>query len=66
MAFTVTAEEPEDDAWHEAAWVDGAARLLIGPDEGAVQLPTGRYRVWVRFTAGAERPVRNTGLLFIT
>jgi hypothetical protein len=66
MAFTVTPDEPEDDAWHEATWVDGSARLLIGPDGGAVQLANGRYRIWVRFTAEAERPVRNTGLLFIT
>jgi hypothetical protein len=66
MAFTVTADEPEDEAWHVAAWADGAVRLLIGPGDGAVQLSNGRYRIWVRFTAGAERPVRNTGLLFIT
>lgn len=66
IAFTLTADEPEEDARHEGAWVEGSARLLIGPDGGDVQLPDGRYHIWVRFTAGAERPVRKAGQLFIT
>lgn len=66
MAFTTTPEEPDDDAWHQAAWHNGAIRLLIGPSGGATQLLNGQYRIWIRFTAGPERPTRNAGLLIIT
>lgn len=66
LAFATTPDEPADDAWHEAEWAEGSARLLIGPTGGAVQLANGQYRIWLRFTAGAERPVRNAGLLYIT
>jgi hypothetical protein len=66
MAFTVTPDEPDDDAWHQATWHEGAIRLLIGPAGGATQLLNGQYRIWIRFTAGPERPVRKAGLLLIT
>lgn len=68
IAFTTIPgpPEPDDEAWHEATWHQGAIRLLIGPAGGAVQLLNGRYRIWVRFTAGPERPTRLAGLLFIT
>jgi hypothetical protein len=66
MAFTTTPNPPTEDAWLPAAWHEGTARILIGPDGGATQLAPGTYRVWVRFTAGPERPARKAGLLIIT
>jgi hypothetical protein len=66
LAFLTTTGPPGDDDWLQATWHEGTARLLIGPDGGAVQLSPGRYRIWIRLTAGAERPERNAGLLIIT
>lgn len=54
--------------WRPAEWVtngDGllAARLLIGPGEGALDLGAGTYIVRARITANPERPIVESGLL---
>lgn len=57
---------PADEDWHDGEWVDGDARLLVGPDGGALTLPRGDYRVWVSFDPpGAELIVDVSGHLGI-
>lgn len=58
---------PTDDDWHTGAWADGTvARLLIGPDGGAIELARGGYSVWTTFDPpGSENIVRRAGHLTI-
>jgi hypothetical protein len=55
--------EPDvaDPAWTAAAWTAGLVTFLILP--GA--LPAGDYVVYARVTAGAEKPVLESGRLRI-
>ncbi|MEU9436586.1 hypothetical protein [Streptomyces sp. NPDC048252] len=59
---------PESSDWHTGDWTDGTeARLLIGPDGGALTLERGDYRVYVSFDPpGSENVVRMSGHLGIT
>ncbi len=58
---------PEAGDWHTGDWADGAARLLVGPDGGAVTLAEGDYRVYVGVDPpGAENIVRLAGYLGVT
>lgn len=54
--------------WKTGAWTSGPeARVLIGPDGGAVTLTPGDYRVWITFDPpGSENIVRMAGRLSIT
>lgn len=52
---------PEEDDWHTGAWSDGAARLLVGPEGGALELSPGPYWVWAAWVAGLEAPVYRSG-----
>jgi hypothetical protein len=54
--------------WQTGAWANGTeARLLIGPDGGAITLAAGDYRVYVSFDPpGSENIVRLSGYLGIT
>lgn len=56
---------PTETDWFEAEWSGGTARLMIGPDGGAVVLAPGRYHLWVTFTAGLEQPVYRSGTIHI-
>lgn len=60
--------DPVPGDWRASTWTDGTvARLLIGPNGGAVTLPVGEYRVWVHVDPpGAEDIVRPAGYLGIT
>ncbi|WP_394436271.1 hypothetical protein [Streptomyces sp. SGAir0957] len=67
VAVVAHGDNPADTEWHAAEWAEGAARLLIGPDGGALTLSRGTYRVWVSFDPpGAENIVRLSGSLTIT
>lgn len=67
IAIVAHGDNPGDDEWHTAEWADGNARLLIGPDGGALTLTRGNYRVWVAFDPpGPESPVRPSGSLSIS
>ncbi|MER5903011.1 hypothetical protein ABT150_23380 [Streptomyces mirabilis] len=58
--------DPADSEWHAADWVDGAARILVGPNSGLV-LAAGDYRVWINIDPpGAESVVRKAGVLSVT
>ena len=57
IAILAGADNPLPEEWWDAEYVDGAARLLIGPEGGAFTLERGEYYVWVRWAAGAETPV---------
>ena len=65
---TSNRDNPTVDDWKIAAWASGPeARLLVGPDGGALTLTRGNYRVWVTFDPpGSENIVRMSGYLGIT
>lgn len=67
IAVVAHGDNPADTEWHTAEWADGVARLLVGPDGGAVTLTRGNYRVWTTFDPpGAENLVRLAGSLTIS
>lgn len=66
IAFVTHDDAPADNEWNAAVWVDDNARILIGPGGSVTDLTEGEYHVFVRFTAGAERPVRESGILILT
>ena len=66
MAVVPTGVEPVEIDWLDAEWDADDARLLIGPNGGAVTLANGEYGVWVRITAPPEKPVLFAGHLIIT
>lgn len=61
IAFLTGSDNPDDADWHDAAWDDGYARLMLGPDD--VALTVGTHWVWITFAAGAEQPVERAGRL---
>lgn len=66
VAIVAHGDNPSGDEWHTAEWADGRARLLVGPDGGALTLTRGTYRVWITFDPpGAENIVRLAGSLAI-
>lgn len=66
IAVVAHAANPSGAEWKTAEWVDGAARLLIGPDGGVLALTRGTYRVWIAIDPpGAENITRQSGLLSI-
>lgn len=54
--------------WHTGEWASPTeARLLIGPDGGAITLTAGDYRVWIGIDPpGSEDIVRLSGYLGVT
>ena len=67
VAVVAHGDHPNEAEWQPAEWVDGAARLLIGPDGGAFALTRGTYRVWIAVDPpGPENVVRLSGTLNIT
>lgn len=66
IAVVAHADNPTEAEWHEAEWADGTARILIGPDGGALALARGTYRVWIGVDPpGAENITRQAGQLNI-
>ncbi|MEV1168602.1 hypothetical protein [Nonomuraea sp. NPDC049784] len=68
VAFTNEDGKPAETDWRAAMWdtvtATGAdAKILVGPGEGAVTLPEGTYRAWVRVTSSVEQPVLPGGLV---
>jgi hypothetical protein len=59
---------PAPGDWHTGDWADGTeARLLVGPDGGALALARGDYRVYVSFDPpGSELIVRLAGYLSVS
>jgi broad specificity phosphatase PhoE len=74
FAFTTVTAKPASGDWKTGSW-DGTqpqtpgnayiAHCLVGPG-GTVELPAGRYTMWVRITDSPEVPVIPFGLLHIT
>jgi hypothetical protein len=65
MAVLPIGHTPDTGDWHTAEWStnsDGStvARLLVGPDGGALAPTPGRYRAWVSVDADPENPVLST------
>jgi hypothetical protein len=66
IAVVAHADNPGETEWKTAEWVDGVARLLIGPDGGALELAAGSYRVWIAVDPpGVENITRQAGQLSI-
>ncbi|MGI5293160.1 hypothetical protein ACQEVF_58980 [Nonomuraea polychroma] len=68
VAFTNEDGEPAEADWHDAMWhtvtaEKAVAKILVGPGAGAVALPEGTYRAWVRVTSAVEQPVLPGGLV---
>jgi hypothetical protein len=59
---------PAAGDWKTGDWTSGPeARLLIGPDGGAITLTPGDYRVWLSFDPpGSEDIVRMAGYLSVS
>jgi hypothetical protein len=59
---------PAPGDWQTGDWANGTeARLLIGPDGGALALTAGDYRVYVSFDPpGSENIVRLSGYLNVS
>jgi hypothetical protein len=70
LAFLPTSNRgnPTVTDWQTGTWANGTeARLLVGPDSGALTLAAGDYRVYVSFDPpGSENIVRLSGYLGIT
>lgn len=65
MAFTSGfGSSPQSGDWHDAAWDNGNARILVGPG-GDVTLFSGRYLIWVKVTDSPEIPVLRAGYLVV-
>lgn len=58
-------EEPIETDWNAAAWIGGEVAILVGPGPGGLVFAEGDYMIFVRLTAGAERPVMKAGRLRI-
>lgn len=65
---TSTRSNPAPADWKTGEWVNGTtARLLVGPDGGALTLPVGDYRVYINFDPpGAENIVELSGYASVT
>ncbi|MFJ3984421.1 hypothetical protein [Streptomyces fungicidicus] len=67
IAVVAHGDNPDGSDWQTAEWVDGAARVLVGPDGGALALTRGTHRVWIAVDPpGPESIVRLSGTLNIT
>jgi hypothetical protein len=55
----------DSTTWHAGAWVDGKARILVGPGVGGLIIPVGTYRVFLRVTDNPEIPIDQIGQLTI-
>jgi hypothetical protein len=60
-----SATNPAAEDWITGEWSESWARILVGPNGGAVTLSPGRYTVWVSFAAGTETPVYRAGKITV-
>lgn len=58
LAFTAPGTDPASGDWLTGNWVNGKARVLVGPAGGAKTLTAGSWDLWVRVTDNPEIPVR--------
>lgn len=58
---TSTSDNPVAEDWTDGEWNAPWARIMVGPNGGALTLTAGEYSVWLTWTAGAETPVYRTG-----
>ena len=65
FAFMLTADNPAITDWLTGEWATPWARILVGPNGGAVTLDPGNYTVWLSWAAGTETPVYRAGTLTV-
>ncbi|CRK59092.1 hypothetical protein [Alloactinosynnema sp. L-07] len=65
FAFLAAGWPVPSTTWHVGAWVDGKARILVGPGAGGLVVPLGSYRVFLRVTDNPEIPIDQVGQLTI-
>lgn len=56
---------PAVDDWTDGEWNAPWARIMVGPNGGALTLTAGEYSVWLTWTAGTETPVYRSGTLTV-
>jgi len=64
LAASIT-DNPAAEDWLTGEWAAPHARILVGPNGGAVTLVPGDYRVWLTWAAGTEAPVYRAGMLTV-
>lgn len=66
IAVVAHRDNPSGAEWKTAEWTDGAARLLVGPEGGALTLSHGDYHVWIHIDPpGVEVIVRKSGIVSV-
>lgn len=54
-------DNPQPADWLTGEWNGTQARILVGPNGGALVLDPGKYKLWIKFAAGLETPVYRAG-----
>lgn len=65
VAYAFTAPSGQPVTWHDAAWVDTTARILIGSGAGGVVLAAGYWDVWLKVIDSPETVVRLIGQILV-
>lgn len=70
FAFTQNGIDPVDADFHAGVWASGGppfvAEILIGPENGGLVLPVGKYTIWFKLVDFPTVPIINVGTLNIT
>jgi hypothetical protein len=70
FAFTLNDVDPVDADFHPGVWAAGGppfvAEILIGPENGGLVLPVGKYTIWFKLVDFPTVPIINVGSLIIT
>lgn len=70
FAFTLNDADPTDPDFHAGVWAAGGppfvAEILIGPENGGLVLPVGKYTIWFKLVDFPTVPIINVGTLNIT
>jgi len=70
FAFTLNDVDPVDADFHPGVWAAGGppfvAEILIGPENGGLVLPVGKYTIWFKLVDFPTVPIINVGTLNIT
>lgn len=64
LGFVAGTSDDEPEQWHTAIIEDGAAKLLVGPDQD-VTFTAGTWSVWTKITDNPEIPVEKSGHLYV-
>lgn len=70
LAFMTTSATPQSGDWHAATWTTSSApyvaSVLVGPDNGGLDLAQGYYYVWLKLVDTPQVPFILAGTLVIS